>query len=355
MNTTGDAKTEIREVAVEVLLEQAAPRPVPPVQDEKLVRDAVRAKWRAVTGKRRARRRLTQYAVAASALLAVAVVFNVLRTTGVAPVQVATIHKEFGSIHLLGEQSELTALPSLTTIVAGQTIVTGDGAGLGLTWRAGNGSLRIDENTSIEFTSPSSVYLRSGRIYFDSAPATRVAAISSGSGPAEAMDSGSGPAGSGFVIMTDHGEVTHLGTQYMTAVNRATLTVSVREGEVEIDGRYTAQEGQQLKMSGGGSPDVTDIGSSGAAWAWVEATSPSIDADDLTTDEFIRWVGRETGLKVVYETFDAESTAKSGKLKGTIEVPPREALSIWMSGEDVRAAIDQDSGTITVTSIDSGS
>ena len=56
--------------AVEVLLQQAAPRLSPPIVDERLVREAVRAEWQAVTGRRNVRRRIGHFAIAATVLLA---------------------------------------------------------------------------------------------------------------------------------------------------------------------------------------------------------------------------------------------------------------------------------------------
>ncbi|MDH3614518.1 MAG: FecR family protein [Gammaproteobacteria bacterium] len=328
--------------AVEELLEHAAPRPAPPSDDEEIVRDAVYAQWQTVTGRRRTRRRMTQFAIAATVLLAVAVSFNALQVSDVEPLQVATIGKSHGSIYLLGEQSELHEMTDLTAISAGQVIVTGDAAGIGLEWGNG-GSLRIDENTRIEFRSADSVYLQSGRIYFDSQPSQSVAAIT----------------GSGFEITTDHGSVKHVGTQYMTLADADRLTVSVREGRVAVDGVYVAEavalEGQQLTVSGGARPTVVNFSGHGEAWNWVEATAPAADVDGRTVDEFLQWVGRETGLQVAYESPAAEEKAREGVLFGNVDMDmdPRDKLQFRMSGEDLDYRID--GGTINVSAIDSGS
>lgn len=327
--------------AVEALLEKAAPRPAPPSGDEKIVRAAVYAEWQAVAGKVRVRRRLSYVAVAATVVLGIVVAFNALQVSNAPAVQIATISKSHGSIYLLGEQSELREMTGLASIFAGQIIETGDDAGIGLKWGNG-GSLRVDESTRIEFKSADTVYLRSGQIYFDSqATSGMVAAIT----------------GSGLEIETGHGSVTHLGTQFMTAVDTKNLTVSVREGEVVVDGTYAskavAYAGQQLTVSGGAKPSVLDIDGFGESWDWIEATAPNVNMDGRSAYEFLQRIGRETGMQVEFETAAAEAKAHAGTQYGTFDVSPREELALRMSGEDLSYRIDR--GTIYVSAIDSGS
>jgi len=326
--------------AIEELLEHAAPRSTPPTEHESMVRDAVYAEWRAVTGRVRMRQRMTFFAVAATVLLGIAVSFNALQVTDVQSVQVATISKSHGSIYLLGDQSVLNQVTDLESISAGEVIVTGEDSGIGLEWGNG-GSLRIDKNTRIRFTSEDSVYLESGRIYFDSRPSQLVAAIT----------------GSGLEITTDHGSVRHLGTQFMTYADTERLSVSVREGEVAVDGVYVeeavAVKGQRLTVSGGARPVVVNINGYGEAWDWIENTAPSADVDGKSVDEFLKWVGRETGLQVSYESSAAEQKARDGILKGSIDMSPRDELRFRMSGEDLDYRID--GGTIYVSAIDSSS
>ena len=339
MNNSGDNVAVRADDAVEALLERAAPRPSPPGDDELAVRAAVHAEWQAVTGKARTRKHIMNFAIAATVLLGVAVTFNALQVSNVSPVQVATISKSHGSIYLLGEQSEMHEMTDLSSIAAGQFIVTDANAGIGLEWGNG-GSLRVDKNTRIEFTSADSVYLHSGQIYFDSRPANVAAAGT----------------GSRFTVATDHGSVEHLGTQYMTLADADKLTVSVREGQVVVDGSYVAKavavSGQQMTISGGARPIITDFNIYGDAWNWIEATSPAIDVDGSTVAEFLAAVGREIGLQVTYVSPAAEQMAHNGVLKGNADMGPRAELAFRMSGEDLGYRID---GGIIHVSIDSGS
>lgn len=329
--------------AVEALLERASPRPAPPSKDEQMIREAVLAEWQAVTGKRRVRSQLTRFAVAATVLLAVAVSFNLMRTDGIAPVQVASISKSYGSIYVLGEQATMHRLPEMAVVLSGQTIKTDHDSGIGLAWGSG-GSLRIAADTVVEFVAADEVYLHSGRIYFDSTPSQLIAAISSGS------------VASNLRIRTDHGTVTHLGTQYMAYTASDMLEVSVREGEVLIDGKYHDEKaiaGQQLSIAGSSRATVLNIDRHGAAWSWVEETSPLVNTDGRSVDEFLNWVGRETGLRVVYPDESTRQAAIDTVLKGNVNLKPSEALEFWLQGQDLKWQTD--GGTITVSAIDSSS
>lgn len=337
MNRTGADVANRRSDAIEELLAQAEPRAAPPAEDERVVRHTVREEWRAVTGARRSRRRRLQFAAAASVLLAVLAAFGVLRDTPVATVEVATISKSFGSAYASGEGAELNAVTSSSTVVAGQTIVTDKDAGIGLHWYGG-GSLRLDEETTVELLSADSIYLRQGRIYFDS---------ESDGGGAE-LD-----------IETAHGNLSHLGTQYMAAVDTLTLVVSVREGEVRISRRSgidRARAGQRLEFVGDARPSFTNIAATGARWAWIETTAPTLDFSGRSTYDFLHWVGRQTGYRIVFESPRAERLARDGELFGTIPgLDPRGELEVRMLGEDLDFTFDEVAGTLNIVSIDSGS
>jgi hypothetical protein len=344
MSTTSDQDSiggaMQREDAVEALLQRATPRPAPPSEDEQMIRQAVFTEWQDVTGRRRTRSRLARFAIAASVLVAVGTSFMLLQTDAVAPMQVASISKSHGSIYVLGEHSTMQRLPSVSVVMAGQTIKTDHDSGIGLNWGNG-GSLRIAADTVVEFVASDAVYLHSGRIYFDSTPSELSIGIAGASGP-ETLH-----------IQTDQGTVTHVGTQYMTYAARGELIVSVREGEVLIDGKYrdeTALAGQQLSVSGSARASVLNIDRYGAAWEWIEETSPLVDTDGRSVRDFLAWVGRETGLEVEYPDAATEQAAKDTVLKGSVNLRPSEALDFWLEGQDLSWYID--GGAIKVSAID---
>lgn len=315
--------------ALEKLLKHASPRPTPSPADEAAVRQAVHAEWQNVSSRQQSRRRALSFAIAATVLIGVFAVFNGFRMPIVDAVAVASIEKSFGSIYLLGESSELRETRDLASVLSGQTIVTGSQAGIGLAWGNG-GSMRMDENTRVEFVNDEAVYLKSGRIYFDSSPSALIAGISGGD---TAL----------FVVHTDLGEVAHIGTQFMTGVDAGTLTVSVREGRVAVDGEHhnrVASSGEQLTLSGRQRPTVLSISRYGDSWEWVSRTSPSADVDGKTLHEFLHWACRELGLEIQWEG-EAEQVAQNAILRGRIDTAPAEALRQRLATAALEWRIDE--------------
>jgi len=310
--------------SLEQLLSEASPRPVPHSADMSAARDAVRAEWQAVSGKHRSRRRMLRFAVAATVLIGVFSIFNQFRAPELNIIRVAAIQKSVGSIYVLGEQSELTLAGDLKAIHVGQTIVTGNDATIALAWGRG-GSLRLDNNTQVEFRDDDSVYLKSGRIYFDSMPSELSAGISGG-GIAF------------FEIETDFGLVSHVGTQFMTQVEAGELKVSVREGQVDVAGEffdYRAESGEQVRFMGSQRPMVGNFPEYGPAWDWIGISSPSINLSGKSVYEFLEWAGRELGREIVFSTAAIEQEVKTVKLVGDINTAPADALRLRMATTDI--------------------
>jgi hypothetical protein len=308
--------------SVERILGNAKARPAPSAEEAQVVRDNVQAEWQALIRKRTTNRRLVSWAIAASILVVVFVGLNTIRLGGISEVQVADIDKSFGSIYMLGDNSELLESNFVHAVTAGQTIITDKDSGIGFAW-AGGGSLRIDESTRVEFLSRDAIYLRTGRIYFDSKPVLTATAAS-----AEAK----------LTIITDHGEVTHVGTQYMASAQGNTLTVSVREGEIRLE-RPTSVEsalgGQQIQIQGGATVNIVKISPYGENWQWIEPMAPAANVDGRSVHEFLDWVSHETGLKLQFANDNIESRAKNEVLVGTVDTDPTSALRIWMLGSDL--------------------
>lgn len=329
MTMTDGNKTLGTDEAIEALLRKAQPRPAPSEEDMASIRDAVRSEWRAVSGKRRTRRRLVSLAAAATVILAIGMTVNLLRIPSAVPVPVATIDKTVGSIYLLGEQSELRQTQDLAELTAGQTLVTAPGSGAGIAWHNG-GSLRIDEDTRVEFVAPDEIVLRSGRVYFDSQPAALHAGITQSSI-------------ANFTIRTNQGIVRHVGTQYMTGIDGGALTISVREGEVRIENarqQASAVAGQQMTVVGRNRPTYTNISRHGEAWRWAEQMAPVVDIDQRSAYEFINWAGRESGLEIRFVSDAVERRAHDTLMTGSVDFEPQVALYTLLQTTDLDARIE---------------
>ena len=305
MSNSGKNATLESEQSFEELLGHAAPRPSPSRQDAAIAREAVRQDWLEVVNSRKRQRRFYTLATAAVMVLAVTVALNLTGPPPPLPVQVATIDNSVGSIYVLGEESKLQATGDLSSIAAGQTIVTDKDSTLGLVWENG-GSLRLAEDSRVLFAAANEIELVSGKIYFDS-------------------NGGE----SKLSIDTSLGKVQHLGTRFMTNVDANTLSVSVRDGRVEVDGIYfkeMAAEKQRLTLRGSSRAEFVDIRPYGPDWEWIEATAPIESFNGQTLYRFLQWVAAETGFEIAFETKQLKANAEEWMLKDDVSAEPRVAL-----------------------------
>lgn len=329
MNTPNDKQTMQPGDAVEALLKQAAPRPGAPQAVEQDIRSAVYDEWRSVTGARRRRRLAVSFAAAATVLVAITATILSL-DNNVAPINVATFAKTHGSIMIESKSSGQVPADNFAALLTGHTLLTGDDSAAGLDWHAG-GSLRIDENTRVGFIADNAIYLHSGRVYFDS---------------------GSDQASIDFTIQTAHGDVAHVGTQYMAESTPASLVVSVREGEVRIDGMFheeAVRAGQVLNLTGSSRGSVTNSSGTGSDWEWIEVVAPAVEMEGRSIDEFLVWVGRETGHAIDYASDAARRHAEAHQFRGDIERDPRSELQLYMLASDLDARFVPEGPSILVS------
>lgn len=315
--------------AIEDLLGRAAPRPTPPVEATQKAKQAIRQEWQQVTRRRTMVRRAILTATAASFVLAIALVMNTLLAPVEQPVQVATMDKAVGTVYMLGEKSELNPVADLAAVRSGETIKTDTDAGVGLSWRNG-GSLRLDENTEVRFVSATRIELNSGRVYFDSMPETGLPAT--------------------LTIATREGDVTHVGTRYMAAVDSASLTVSVRDGKVRVDGyhKVTVDEGKRTRLIGSSQPETLDLRGYGPEWQWIELTAPAQALGGSKLKDLLEWVARETGYRLEFME-GLEADIEEVDVTGVDRDTPREALekSLRISALDYR--FDDENGVIIIS------
>lgn len=335
MMSSDDPRHKLRtDQAFAELLGKAAPRPVPPAEDEAQIRDAVYTEWQMLAQRRRRKRHFTSFALAASVLLAVFATLNLLRDP-VAPLeslQVAVIEKQFGQVSITAQNTN--AVSSTISISGGDVVATEDGSGLALRWHDG-GSLRIDENTVVAFEAEDQIYLQKGRVYFDSAtklltaPANGVQLQTSRAKVVE------------FRIRTDSGVLRHLGTQYMTEITADGFIVSVRDGMVSVNGQTNARiaEGQQAAIDASGVLTIDETLGFGDEWQWIEKTTPSVKLNGRLISEALDWVSRESGRSVKYVSPAAKELAETDFIRGDYDAEPSVALNLFIQTVDLKVEI----------------
>ena len=298
-----------------VLFGRVGARERPSPAAEKAAFEALHAQWRGRIARQRRWRLTTLAAVSAAAAAAFAVVYVWVQSPAPSPPAVlATVeYVEGGDITWRDDRSQAQPLGALRALSEGQRLATGLGSRVALRWHDG-GSLRLDENSRLEFVSGTAVRLTAGNVYFDSAVAD-----------------GTGRAAPELAVQTPAGEVVHIGTQFMVSVASDEVVLSVREGNVRVTGdgfELVVAANQALDLRADGTREVTAIAGHGERWAWAADVAPQIALDGRTTFDVIAWAARETGRHVVYATATAQMRARDDVLHGVDRRSPSSILTL---------------------------
>jgi ferric-dicitrate binding protein FerR (iron transport regulator) len=216
-------------------------------------------------------------------------------------------------------------------LAVGQQLVTGPRGKAALSLARGV-TLRLDGNTRIALAGIDRVVVERGAVYLDAGdqPAT---------GPSVRID-------------TAFGSTRHLGTQYEVRVLPAEMQVSVREGRVETApdiGRtpVVAQSGEQVVIGTNGTVARAAVDRRDPRWNWIADVTPPYSIEDRRLAEFLAWVCRETGRELAFATPDAEVTANSIILRGSVAgLSPDEALAAVMATTNL--TYQDDNGRLVV-------
>jgi ferric-dicitrate binding protein FerR (iron transport regulator) len=195
-------------------------------------------------------------------------------------------------------------------------------------------SLRLDHDTRLMLVDAGHATLMRGAVYLDSGS----------SEPSAAQQ---------LEIATPAGSVRHLGTQYEVRVLAAegqSVQLAVREGRVELattaGQRQWASAGQMLTIVAGTVTERAAIGSDDPRWEWVMSTTPQFDIDGHALYEFLHWVSRETGDRLVFDTPASEAEAHRVVLSGSVAgLQPVDALEAVLSTTHLRG-IRQDGSLV---------
>jgi ferric-dicitrate binding protein FerR (iron transport regulator) len=317
------------------LLAHASPRTRPRREAQTAAYDTLRAEWLELTARRR-RRRIVFGAAAAALLIGVAIGLGMLRAPGdaVLAAPLATIERIEGSqVSWRDEHATARTITGEADIVrVSQSLSTGADSRAALSWRGG-GSLRLDENTRVDFVSERSVRLVAGALYFDSA------ADQPASGRAD------GVATPELGVETPAGEITHVGTQFMLSVDAGEVVLSVREGQVRLSGdgfEITLDSGEQLDIDANGARVQQPIESYDTSWNWAQEIAPQPNMDGRTERDILAWVARETGRRIVYDSAATEASTQVSIVRGLDKRSPTNMLAILPVITDLDVEIRDD-------------
>lgn len=327
------------DIDIERVLRAAGPRNRPPEEVESRAREHLHKEWLQIVAEEHTRRRRRiNFALAAGLVAAAIGVWLaaplVTRSGGEAAATIALVSGEIraksgwlGPWRLVGDGESVTAGETLTTGTAGRVAVT----------LPGGVSARLDRDTRITFVTAEMVRIESGALYVD---AGRAAAS-----PAR------------LEVVTPHGSLTHLGTQFEVRLLESQVRVRVREGRVEWRNDRGAvasgTAGEQLTIEPDGVVQRGATSRFGESWDWVAAVAPGIDIDGHSLAEFLEWAGRELGRDVIFASAEVRSEATGVVLHGSIAgLTPLRALDVVIATTQLQLQLDD--GRILIGPQESG-
>jgi hypothetical protein len=214
------------------------------------------------------------------------------------------------------DEARWEALPSGAQLDAGSRLRTSpDGGAAFVVLR--DLVIRADGATEWIFDDAAQVRLAGGKLY---------------------VDTGStGSAGRALQIVTPHGVVRHVGTQYEVRALSSELRVRVREGRVQLEPRAAGPPretaaGEELLLMADGAVALRPFAADSPEWQWAEALAVPIDVDGGTAFEALQWVARETGRRLIFEDANAELLARNAIIHGSSAgLEPLQVLNVVMA------------------------
>ncbi len=188
------------------------------------------------------------------------------------------------------------------TVYIGEQIHTGENSLLALQY--GEHHLRINRNTQLE-TLSGGMKLKIGEIYVDDV-------------------SSSGLGSTSIDIVTPHGIISDVGTQFMVASSAQKTVAIVRDGIIQVQRQAqittaaaTDSEAQRLVLTE--AHVLQEVAERfGAQWDWIQKLPSSYPLNGHSVADYLNWIARETGYRIEYETEQLRGTAEKIKLSGEL-------------------------------------
>ena len=204
---------------------------------------------------------------------------------------------------------------SQTGLVAGTSIEVPEGSAMLLSLSPAL-DVRLGPGSQALLVSEDEIALDSGRIFVDAR-------------------AGASPR---FRVVTPHGVVRHLGTQYLVRTDAHAIELAVREGsaQIEVPGSRAIAVAGEWVLAEDGTTHKGQLAPADARFDWVAKVPTPFALDGATLPQFLAWFQHETGLTPVYsDGIDAGKFA-TVHLKGSIEhLAPFEALSSVLASVDL--------------------
>ncbi len=324
MNSGKDEPMDSSPDPFESTFRNVASRPAPPAAVEQAVYQHALQDWKQLRTSKKRGKRIVYWSLAASVLMALLIGPLFIQLPGISGETdpLGLVENQRGSVTLVqgNEHIQLAAGNTSSPLFPAQSLLTAANSGVSINWGRGT-MVRVAQNTELHLNSSTEIELVSGKIYVD---------IPTGPGGA--------PSKVDFNVVTRFGSVSHVGTQFMVTSDAAQLQVKVREGAVAIDNDkqvIVTHKGQQTTLDNADGVSHESILTYGPDWQWAEQLAPTLVLEGKTLNDFLTWVGRESGKEILFDTKTAEEIADRTVMHGSVDQAPLLALNLVLQTNEL--------------------
>lgn len=312
------------------LIRSAGPREAVAQDRMVRVRNSVHGAWHQAVAKPERRPLMPNLSlwftvpVAATAAIVVAVTLGIWINMAGQPTSFGNIDVVRGQVTAFDAENRSVGDPTSVLLGAGYAVETGPNGRAALSLASGH-SIRFDNDTRLVLASNDELILERGAIY---------------------LDSGLGARHESLRIDTPFGVARDVGTQYELRLLASAMRVRVREGLVKLDatssvddGEFDVAVGSELTLDGEGNSSQREIPVHGSIWGWTTELAPTFELEGRSLDDFLAWISRENGWKLVYSDPVIEMSAGGNVLHGSLDdLYAEEALEavLLVTGIDFR-------------------
>jgi hypothetical protein len=311
---------QIIESLIYELLQRVRTRSSPSDETVDGIKANVKLAWQQevdAQGKKRSARK--RYSIAAGLFLAIGVGTATLMNSGVQDESYATIDKVVNHVEYQLEEDGVWRDFNGANIKAEMNVRTDANSYASIVMTNGL-NVRLDHNSQIRLMGVDEIKLDSGTIYVDSGNDERIE--------------------NSIRVTTPFGRARDIGTQFSVSVMPNSWRVQVREGSVEINrGDAIAFAGEQVLIRQDNTTQKSAVGADDESWQWTQEVAATFALEGATLSAFLRWVSRETGKPLEYQSQLAKTRATATILHGSIKrLKPLESLSVVLSTTNFQLA-----------------
>ena len=312
------------------LIRSAGPREAVAQDRMVRVRNSVHGAWHKAVAKPKRRPLMASLSLwftvpgAATAAIVVAVTLGIWFNMADQPTDLARFDVARGQVTVFDAEARSLGSVISESLGVGYAVETGPDGRATISLVNGH-SIRFDYDTRLVLANNDELVLERGAIY---------------------LDSGLSPKRQPIRIDTPFGVARDVGTQFELRLLESAMRVRVREGLVEFDATSSINDeefditvGKELTLDRAGNSSQREIPVHGSIWGWTSDLAPTFELEGRTLDNFLKWISRENGWKLVFSDPVIELSAAGNVLHGSIEnLYAEEALEavLLVTGIDFR-------------------